>query len=146
MQWLKTLAENRFFEGLAREQLRAIRGAASATSFAPGEWIVRDGDAADVFYVLLDGEAVVQLCVSGRGAITVETVAAGGLIGWSWLFPPYRSHFDVRASTAVRALVFDGVRLRILCEEDPLLGFEMMKRFAPILIERLDALREQASR
>ena len=26
--------------------------------------------------------------------MTIETLDAGEILGWSWLFPPYRWHFD----------------------------------------------------
>ena len=67
----------------------------------------------------------------------IETIEAGEVIGWSWLFPPYRWHFDARALTQVRATAFDGACLRGKCEEDSGLGYDLMSRFAQILIERL---------
>ena len=59
------------------------------------------------------------------------------MVGWSWLFPPYRWHFDARALSHVRATAFDGACLRGKCEDDPALGYDLMKRFAQVLIERL---------
>ena len=32
-----------------------------------------------------------------RGAVVIETIETGEVVGWSWLFPPYRWHFDARA-------------------------------------------------
>ncbi len=59
------------------------------------------------------------------------------MIGWSWLFPPYRWHFDARALEVVRVTAFDGACLRGKCEADPAFGYALMSRFAQILIERL---------
>ncbi len=67
----------------------------------------------------------------------IETIEAGEVIGWSWLFPPYRWHFDARALAPVRATRFDGACLRGKCEADPALGYDLMSRFAQVLIERL---------
>jgi CRP/FNR family transcriptional regulator, cyclic AMP receptor protein len=69
--------------------------------------------------------------------VTIETVEAGDVVGWSWLFPPYRWHFDARALSTVRATVFDGACLRDKCRADPELGFELMSRFAQVMLERL---------
>ena len=64
----------------------------------------------------------------------IETIDAGEVVGWSWLFPPYRWHFDARAVDAdVRAIAFDGACLRGKCEDDPALGYELMKRFAQVM-------------
>jgi hypothetical protein len=63
------------------------------------------------------------------------------VIGWSWLFPPYRWHFDGRALSSVRATSFDGACLRGKCDQDPALGYELMKRFARVFSERLRGTR-----
>jgi CRP/FNR family transcriptional regulator, cyclic AMP receptor protein len=128
------------FQGLPAAHARALASAAAPARFDAGEWILRAGDPADVFYVVHDGEVEVQLFVPDRGLATIETLGAASVLGWSWLFPPYRTHFEARARSAVRALSFDGVALRLKCEDDPAFGFEMMKRFAPILIARLETL------
>ena len=67
----------------------------------------------------------------------IETIESGEVIGWSWLFEPYRWHFDARALTDVRATAFDGACLRGQGVTDPALGYELMSRFAQVLIERL---------
>ena len=38
---------------------------------------------------------------------------------------------------AVRAIAFDGACLRGKCEDDPALGYELMRRFARVMVERL---------
>ena len=43
-----------------------------------------------------------------RGAVTIETLHGGDILGWSWLFPPYRTIFDARALGVVRTLAFDA--------------------------------------
>ena len=68
---------------------------------------------------------------------------AGEVFGWSWLFPPYRWHFDVQALDLTRALVFDGQCLRAKCEADHDLGYALMQRFAQVIVQRLQATRLQ---
>ncbi len=72
-----------------------------------------------------------------------QTVAEGDVLGWSWLFPPYRWVFDAQALELTRALVFDGTCLRGKCEDDHNLGYELMKRFAHVVVQRLQATRLQ---
>jgi CRP/FNR family transcriptional regulator, cyclic AMP receptor protein len=81
--------------------------------------------------------------VPGRGGLTVQTVDEGDVVGWSWLFPPYRWHFDARALDSVRAVAFDGACLRRKCDEDNSLGYELLGRFSPVMLERLQATRMQ---
>jgi CRP-like cAMP-binding protein len=125
------------FAGLAPEQLTLLAGCASNVHLDEGQVLFREGDSADTFYVVRHGSVALETFVPARGAVTIETLEAGEVVGWSWLFAPYRWHFDGRALSAVRATAFDGVCLRGKCEDDPRLGYELMSRFAQVLIERL---------
>ena len=73
----------------------------------------------------------------------IQTLTAGHVLGWSWLFPPYYWHFDARALEPTRAIFFYGTRLREECEQDPDLGYALMKRVTQVLINRLQATRRQ---
>jgi CRP/FNR family transcriptional regulator, cyclic AMP receptor protein len=76
--------------------------------------------------------------VPGRGEITIETLHAGDLLGWSWLVEPYRNAFGARATGEVtRVLALDGVCLRGKCEADPALGYELLKLLASVFAQRL---------
>ena len=59
----------------------------------------------------------------------------GELVGLSWLLPPYRWAYDARAHRARRApIALDAACLRGKCEDDHDLGYELMKRFVPVLV------------
>jgi hypothetical protein len=49
----------------------------------------------------------------------------------------------VRAVENVRAISFDGECLRGKCESDPAMGYDFMKRFAQVFMERLESARLQ---
>jgi hypothetical protein len=68
----------------------------------------------------------------------------GEILGVSWLVPPYRWDFDARAVGLVRAVAFDAACLRGKCEADHDLGYELMKRFVPELVRRMQAARLQS--
>ena len=125
------------FEGLEPDALSLIAGCASNVRFNQGAVLFREGDAADTFFLIRHGTVALEMFVPARGAAVIETIEAGEVVGWSWLFPPYRWHFDARALTQLRATAFDGACLRGKCAEDPALGYELMSRFAQVLIERL---------
>ena len=78
-----------------------------------------------------------------RGAIAIDTVGEGDVLGWSWLIPPYHWHFDARAVEPTRAIALDGRCLRGKCDADHELGYELMKRFAQVIEQRLEATRWQ---
>jgi CRP/FNR family transcriptional regulator, cyclic AMP receptor protein len=125
------------FAGLNDEQLELLAGCAGNVHFREGQVVFREGDPADTFFLIRHGSVAVETFVPARGAITIETVEAGDVVGWSWLFAPYRWHFDARALTVVRATGFDGACLRGKCDDDPDLGYQLMARFAQVLMERL---------
>ena len=125
------------FEGLSPEELQLLAGCASNVHFDQGAVLFREGDAADTFYLIRHGSVALEMFVPARGPAIIETLEAGEVVGWSWLFPPYRWHFDARALTPIRATAFDGACLRGKCEDDPRLGYALMARFAQVLIERL---------
>jgi CRP-like cAMP-binding protein len=131
------LADVPFLEGMSPERLALLAGCASNVHFDAGELIFREGDEANTFYVVRHGSVAVELHAPARNPMTVETIEAGEILGWSWLFPPYRTHFDARALSSVRATGFDGGCLRGKCEDDPALGYDLMKRFAQVFTERL---------
>lgn len=125
------------FEGLEPDALSLIAGCASNVRFDQGAVLFREGDAADTFFLIRHGTVALEMFVPARGAAVIETIEAGEVVGWSWLFPPYRWHFDARALTPIRATSFDGACLRGKCNDDTALGYDLMSRFAQVLIERL---------
>jgi CRP/FNR family transcriptional regulator, cyclic AMP receptor protein len=125
------------FEGLGAEALELVAACGANVRYRPDELLFRDGNEANAFYVLRHGSVALETFVPTRGPVTIETLEAGEVVGWSWLFPPFRWHFDARALSLVRATTFDGACLRAKCEADPQLGYDLMSRFAQVLIERL---------
>src|SRR5664279_626194 len=75
------------------------------------------------------------------GTMVVDTADAGDVVGWSWLVPPYRWLFDARAVEPTGAVSFDGRCLRGKCDQDPHLGYELMKLVTQVMFSRLTAAR-----
>ncbi len=142
---METLAEliasSPVFSGLAEDDLTLIAGCAQNCGFADEELLFKEGDAADTFYLVRRGRVAFELHTPDRGGLVIDTADAGDVVGWSWLFPPYRWHFDARAVGDVRAIAFDGACLRGKSEEDTRLGYELMRRFAAVMIDRLQHTR-----
>lgn len=137
------IADHPFFEGLDPRLIELAAGCAQNARFEPGQYLFREGESADRFYTLRHGKVAIEVFSPQRGPITLQTVSPGELVGWSWLFPPYRCLFDARAIEIVRATQFDGTCLRKKCESDPALGYELMKRLAHIVSQRLETTRLQ---
>ena len=135
------LAEAPVFDRMAHDQLAVIAGCAQNRPFKEGEYLMREGDPAGTFFLIRHGAVAMEIFVPQRGAVRIETIGDGDLLGWSWLVPPYRSHLDARAVGSVHTVAFDAICLRGKAEQDPVLGYELMKRFVPVIVERLQATR-----
>jgi CRP/FNR family transcriptional regulator, cyclic AMP receptor protein len=140
---VRILKEHAFFADLEAPYLDLLVGCASNVRFDRGEVIFHEGDEANQFYLVREGKTAVQMDAAGRRPITVETLGPGGILGWSWLVPPYRWRFDARAVEPVRAIALDGKCLRMKCEEDHDLGYQLLKRFSTIMAQRLQSTRLQ---
>jgi CRP/FNR family cyclic AMP-dependent transcriptional regulator len=135
------LADVPALAGLSSEHRELISGCARNSVFAPGEYLMREGDPADTFFVIRHGTVALETFVPARGTATVETLHEGDLLGWSWLVPPYRTAFDARAVDDVRALAFDGACLRGKAADDAVLARALLECFTPVIVERLQATR-----
>ena len=139
----RILTEHPFFRNLQPRYLGLLTGCASNARFSTGEFIFREGEEANQFYLIRQGNVALEIYSPQGGPIMVQTLGDGDILGWSWLFPPYRWRFDARAVITTRAIALDGACLRKKSEQDHDLGYELLKRFSRILEERLQATRLQ---
>jgi len=137
------LAEHPFLKGLESQYIKLLVGCASNVRFNAGQYVFREGEEANQFYMIRQGKVALEIHAAERGPITVQTIGEGDVLGWSWLIPPYRWRFDARAMELTRAIALDGKCLRDKSEEDHSLGYELLKRFSNIIVERLEATRLQ---
>lgn len=144
MQTLEQLiAQAPVFEGMQPAHLQVISGCARNEHVEAGTLVLREGEPADRFFLVRRGMVTLELQAPGRGALAVETLHEGDVVGWAWLFPPHRWPLDGRATEPCELIAFDGACLRGKCELDHELGYELMRRFAAALVDDLLATRLQ---
>ena len=139
----KKMARHPFFKGIAADLLKTFAAGALPIDYKAGQMVYREGDKADQFLLVLKGRVAVELHARGEQPIIIQTVGPDEVLGWSWLFPPYQRRFDARALDDVEAIAMDGRFLRKKAETDHRLGYELLKRFSQIVVERLQATRLQ---
>ncbi|MBI5217124.1 MAG: cyclic nucleotide-binding domain-containing protein [Ignavibacteriae bacterium] len=135
------VSEHPFLKGLDPQYIQLVSGCASNVRFEAGQYLFREDEEANWFYIIRQGKVAVEAYAAERGAVIIDTVEEGDVLGWSWLIPPYNWHFDARAIELTRAIALDGKCLRNKCEHDHNLGYELLKRFAHIIEQRLEATR-----
>ena len=136
------VAEQPFLHGLSQRCLDRLANSAMRIQFEPGQSIFKKGDPANRFYLILQGEVVLEAPDKNGVVHRVQRLGARDALGWSWLFPPYYWQFDAVASRPTDAIFFYGTRLRQECEKDHELGFELMKRMSRVAIARLQTTRQ----
>lgn len=132
------LAEHEPFRGLEPTDLELMAGCARNELVEDGAELAREGEPADRFFVVRAGRLAVGVHGPSR-SLVVDTAGSGEVVGWSWIFPPYRWTADVHAVGDTRMLAVDGACLRDKCEADPAFGYRVMKAFARVMGHRLEA-------
>lgn len=131
------------FAGLERRHLEVVAASGRLARFMAGEAILREGQQADRFYVLLEGSVALEVASPERGPVVIQTLGPGDPLGWSWLFAPYRWHLDAIARGPVTAVAFDAASVRAACDADHELGYRLLARFGNVMLQRLMATRLQ---
>jgi CRP/FNR family cyclic AMP-dependent transcriptional regulator len=135
------ISSHPLLSGIPEPDLETVAGCATNRVFRAEQLLLAEGQPAETFYLLRHGLVSIEIHSPGVGPVVIETVGPGGVVGWSWLFPPYRCHFDARALEPTRAVAFDGTCLRTKADTDDEIGHLLYKRVAEVLLERLQGTR-----
>ncbi len=137
----RRIACHPFGRDLSEEHLLLLARCASEIEFVEGQMVVREGDPANRFYLILEGEVSIESAVRNDLREQIQTIGAGEVLGWSWFSPPYQWHFSARALRPTKTIFLYGTWIRELCESDHELGFELARRELAIVTSRLEAAR-----
>lgn len=137
------IKQHPFLEGMPPHQIRLLGDFAMRAHFESGELVFREGDPANRFYLVLSGKIALESFVKDKGNTLIQTIGPGDVLGWSWLFPPYFWHFNARALEHTEAIFIYATPLREECEADHELGYQLIKRMAEVMMNRLQATRKQ---
>jgi CRP/FNR family cyclic AMP-dependent transcriptional regulator len=135
------LTTHPFLSGMPAPWLERLSYQSRRAVYHGGSRLFREDGRAEHFWLIRDGRISLEFHVPGRGDVVIDQIGAGSVLGWSWMFPPYRWHFGAVAAEQTLAIEFDGPGVLKLCEQDPALGLDVTRRFSAILIDRLQAAR-----
>lgn len=130
-----------FTEGLPAPWVERLSYQAHRAVHRAGTRLFAEGQRADRFWLIRDGRVSLDLNVPRRGDVLVEQLGAGAVLGWSWMFPPYRWNFGAVVAEQTLAIELDGAGVRRLCDQDHALGYELTSRFMRVVVDRLQATR-----
>ncbi len=132
-----------FLAGMNKAQLALLTDCAIGSHFKKGQVILEEGEQASRFYLVESGKVTLESGAKYGRPVIVDTIGAGDLLGWSWMFPPHIWQFTAHAAEPTTAIFFYGTILREYCERDHSLGFELLKRMSAVMIRRMQAARKK---
>ncbi|HET8680704.1 MAG TPA: cyclic nucleotide-binding domain-containing protein [Micromonosporaceae bacterium] len=135
------LAAHPFCAGLTDRQVDRLSTWARRSLLHAGERVFDEGGRADRFWLIHQGRVALDTRLGPDRYVVLDSLGAGTVLGWSWLFPPYRWHFGAVAVQPTVAVEVDGPGVRELCEADPVLGYQLLFRFMVVVVQRMQATR-----
>lgn len=139
----QSIAEHPFFHGLSSPRLRDFIQGAEEVAFEKNAVLFREGDPANRFLLIKEGEVALEGHGPGNRPLPIQTIGPNDVLGWSWLVAPFQWHFTARATKRTVAIALDGAHLLVACEKDPAFGYDLLKRILRIVLERLQATRHR---
>lgn len=135
------LSTHAFFSDLNVEIVNYLCECVIIREIKKGETLFRQGEPADKFYIVRTGQISIQIPAVMGPTLEIQTLGADQVLGWSWLISPYQWSFQAKAEENLELLEFDGIAILNRCEHDPHFGYQLLKKFAELMAERLDAAR-----
>ncbi len=139
----RIISEHPFFKGLNPDHIKEVSLSARELAFNPGEFLMREDEPGNCFYLILHGKVALEVFTPERGSIIITTVGENQILGYCWLIPPYQCRFDVRAVELTRAICIEGQGLREFCDSNHEIGYELLKRTTATMSALLEATRIQ---
>ncbi len=137
------LASHPFFLGWEGSLLERLAPDVVARTYGTGDRLIKEGDTADRFILILEGKVALQIVLTDRPWVTVQTLGGGEVLGWSWLLRPYTWQLDAQAMKVTRTLEIPAATLRLALASQPEEGYRFLLRLLPVIATRLEHARLQ---
>jgi len=140
---ISALKETDFLYDMELEDLQRVAKISSLCHFDAGDIIFRDGGPASCVYLMVRGQAALDFGKVGQECRRFLTAAPGKLLAWPAILEHPRLTANARALTPALLVKISSPHLADLCDEHPAFGYQIMRRAARALANRLAATRLQ---
>jgi CRP-like cAMP-binding protein len=123
------------FEGIRQETRKKILETAVEESYATGDFLFHQDDAARNFYILTEGR--VRISVGPKGLLAHLASDPGDMIGWSSLVGNETYTASAECLGPVKVSKIEESRLDKILLEDPASGVTLFKHLAALIGRRL---------
>ena len=129
------IQQSALFWDMDKDFVKDMMGIAVRETYQPGDFLFREGDPADHFYILIKGR--VKLTVGGTGPVVYTVDSAGEAFGWSSLIG---REFYSASGECFETTVLDNFHrgeFHKVIEKYPGPGLIFFKRIAGLIGDRL---------
>jgi len=135
------LAGHPFLSGLDAGQAGCLAAAATAVSVPAGHRFFEEGGTAASFWLIRTGHVALDLHLPGRAPLIIETLGADDLVGLSWASPQREWQHGAVAVQPTQAYEFDAAAVLLACDEDPDMGYKLIRRLMGVAAQRMHSSR-----
>ncbi|MFC1958194.1 ATP-binding protein [Chloroflexota bacterium] len=137
----EVLRESELFKELTDDELGKIAKLCQEEVYTAGTTIFNEGEVAEELYIVEDGRVVLEMTLrlgSGAGRQgTIDVITRGEAFGWSAISESHTLTMSARCIEGTKVIAVDGAELSRLLEDDPYIGYRVMKRLVSLVSSRL---------
>ncbi len=134
------------FKDVPHELLDMLVRSMDSASYVKGDYIYEKNDAAENFYIVKKGKALLQQGSDDETLITLGALKIGYCFGWSSLFPDQLHKHSVVCAEPCQIAFIKGADLLQLLKAEGRPGFDLLFNLCRLLKDRLDLRTEQLTR
>jgi CRP-like cAMP-binding protein len=140
----KNLKKLDVFQAFSKDQLEKLSKITDEKSFKKGAAIYQRGSRADYIYVVLKGMVSLNRLEPGETiGISFEKREKGELFGAACFMQPQQYTLTAVCNENTDVAAINADKLFKLCEQDPEMGYKLLKEVAQIYFERYKAAKRQ---
>ncbi|RLB29341.1 MAG: hypothetical protein DRH11_16125 [Deltaproteobacteria bacterium] len=130
-------------DNLTDPMLENMRPLVQLQLFGDGAVIFKEGQEADLFYMLLTGKVLLEVEAAKDVTISLESMKPGYSFGWSALVPDSLYTAYSICVEPCEVMSISGEKFRDLLEQDHSIGYRFMEAVVRILKRRLERRTDQ---
>jgi CRP-like cAMP-binding protein len=134
---VEILRNSQLFKGTKEKELNEIAAFGALRSCSRGEFVFREGDTGEEFYIIVEGQIAIYKNLAGGRRRIVTNLGTGEVFGEITLFDAEPHSADAQATENTRILVISNRKFRELIRNNLVLAFIVQTRIIRVLCKRL---------
>ena len=133
---VERLKKQDIFELLRPEQVNLLSESAVTVAYMAGEMIYRQGQRAERFYIVLEGQVELRLPGQTGLNVLIDELSSGDMFGGCVTSALDSYTLNAQCTEDSQVLVISVEALRVVMDEDPRIGYVIQSRISEIYFRR----------